>query len=183
MDILAICGSPRKGNCERMVEELLRGGEEGGARAELVLLRNLEFSDCCGKDSCFHQGQCHLKDGLTPVLEKLDRARIVVFAAPSYFNNVPGLMKRFMDRTNPYCKSKMFNGKKAVLLSVGGAKISSARRCEAVMKDFCGIHGIDVISSISAVAEQPNDIGKDKLEECHSAERGIYRILNLSGVR
>ena len=170
MKVIGICSSPRNGNSERMLAAAIKGCKESGAETELILLRTLKFSGCCGMDSCFHDAKCYMHDRLTAVLAAIEKADALILASPSYFNNVTGLMKNFMDRSNPYCKNKKWKRKKAIVMAVGGANMRSVKRCEAVMKDFCKIHVIMVFGSVCTVAEK---IGKAEgkgslLRKCHN---------------
>lgn len=168
MKVLGICGSPREGSSERMLLEALKGCSKAGAQIELVLLRKNPLPGCCGKDSCFHSGYCDVLDGAEKLMEKVLRADALILASPSYFDNVSGLMKDFIDRTNPHCKPKRFAGKKVALLSVGGSGMRSVRKCEAILRAFCRMHGMNVTGSVCAQAEEAQDAAKDRkmLKEC-----------------
>ncbi|VVC04087.1 Iron-sulfur flavoprotein [Candidatus Bilamarchaeum dharawalense] len=162
MRIIAISGSPRSGNCERLVKEAAEGARSEGAEVEIFLLRNLKFAGCCGRDQCYHDGICLVKDEVTPVLKKIQKCDGLIIASPNYFNNVSGLMKNFMDRTNPYCKDKKWKGKKAAIMVVGGATKRSAIRCSRTINDFLWIHGIELVGSRSFLAEGPRDAEQNK---------------------
>ena len=80
MKVYAINGSPRKNwNTAMMLEHALAGAASQGAETELINLYDLNFKGCI---SCFacklkggkSYGKCTVKDGLTPVLEKLAQA-------------------------------------------------------------------------------------------------------------
>lgn len=138
-----------------------------------MLLDNLEYSGCCGREACFYEGKCHVRDGLTPILKDIKNADALIFSSPSYFSNVTGLMKDFMDRTTPYCKEKLLGGKSAVLFAVGGAGTKSVKQCVGTMKEFCRIHGITVADSVCALADKAGEIGSEKLSECYEAGRNL----------
>ncbi len=69
----------------------------------MIHLYDLDFKGCI---SCFacklkggkSYGKCAVKDGLTPVLEKLEDADAVILGSPIYFGNVTGEMRSFMER-------------------------------------------------------------------------------------
>ena len=178
MKILAICGSPRKGNCETMIMEAAEGARTAGARVDVVLLRKLKFSGCCGMDQCYHKAKCLLSDDLTPILEKISKCDALILASPSYFNNVSGLMKNFIDRTNPYCKNKKWKGKKAAIIVVGGATTRSILECGRTMKDFLLIHGMCLVKTGYFMAEKPDDA--EKSVEQKKTVRRLGQILTKS---
>lgn len=104
MKVFAINGSPRKKwNTATLLEKALEGAVSQGAKTELIHLYDLDFKGCT---SCFlcklkggkSYGKCAMKDGLTPVLEKLGDADAFLLGSPIYFGTVTGEMKSFMER-------------------------------------------------------------------------------------
>lgn len=104
MNIIAINGSPRKKwNTATLLEKALEGAASRGAETELIHLYDLDFKGCT---SCFacklkggkSYGKCAMKDGLSPVLEKLAHADAFLLGSPIYFGTVTGEMRSFMER-------------------------------------------------------------------------------------
>ncbi|BCA79974.1 flavodoxin family protein [Desulfuromonas sp. AOP6] len=104
MKILAINGSPRKSwNTAKLLQETLKGAASRGAETELIHLYDLDFKGCT---SCFacklkggrSYGKCAMRDGLTPVLDKLAEADAFVLGSPVYFGTVTGEMRSCMER-------------------------------------------------------------------------------------
>jgi multimeric flavodoxin WrbA len=54
------------------------------------------------------------------ILEKTLQTDILVIGAPNYFENIPGLLKDFIDRTHPFYKTKLLKNKKLILITVSG---------------------------------------------------------------
>jgi len=104
MKVYAINGSPRKNwNTAILLEHALSGAASEGAETELIHLYDLNFKGCT---SCFacklkggtSYGKCAMRDGLTPVLEKLAQADVFILGSPIYFGTVTGEMRSFMER-------------------------------------------------------------------------------------
>ena len=104
MKVMAINGSPRKKwNTAMLLEKALEGAASQGAETELIHLYDLDFKGCT---SCFacklkggkSYGKCAMRDGLTPVLDRLSRADAFVLGSPIYFGTVSGEMRSFMER-------------------------------------------------------------------------------------
>lgn len=102
--VIAINGSPRKKwNTATLLEHVLEGAASTGAKTELVHLYDLDFKGCT---SCFacklkggkSYGKCAMKDGLTPILEKISAADALILGSPIYFGIVTGEMRSFMER-------------------------------------------------------------------------------------
>ena len=93
----------REGNTLIMVEEFLKGAEEAGAETENIILTEKDIKYCKGKFKCWlaTPGKCSIHDDMDNLLPKFMNSDIAVFACPVYFDNVPALMKNFIDRLAP----------------------------------------------------------------------------------
>ncbi|HML34945.1 MULTISPECIES: flavodoxin family protein [Sporomusa] len=104
MRILAINGSPRKnGNTATLLSKALEGANSQGTETELIHLYELNYKGCISCFSCKLKngksyGKCALKDGLTPVLEKVENVDALILGSPIYFGNVTGAMRSFIER-------------------------------------------------------------------------------------
>ena len=106
MQIVAVNASPRKNkNTATILQHVLDGAKAARPeiQTELVHLYDHSYAGC---RSCFqckrlggkHYGTCAVKDGLTPILEKLAQADAIVFGSPIYFGNVTGMMRMLEER-------------------------------------------------------------------------------------
>jgi len=105
MTIIGINGSPRKNwNTATLLTHALEGAASQGADTEVVHLYDLDFKGCI---SCFackiidgqHNGSCAVKDGLSPLLKKIeDEADAIILGSPIYFGSMTGEMRSFMER-------------------------------------------------------------------------------------
>ncbi len=99
MSILAIMGSPRKGgNSDLLLDEFLRGVEEGGGEFEKLSVGDLKISPCREILACEKDGECVIKDDMNSVYEKLLEAEKIVIAAPIFFYGFPAHFKALIDR-------------------------------------------------------------------------------------
>ncbi|MBW2981826.1 flavodoxin family protein [Candidatus Woesearchaeota archaeon] len=162
--ILAICGSPRKGNTEFMLTTLLKAAAEKGAETEMILLRKYNIKPCTGCDICFGtQMPCKIKDDMDDIYNDLQEADVIVLGSPNYFKNVSSIMKAFMDRTNAIVNPPKLKGKKAAIVCVGGQTLDNTKYCENVMKEFIEDHEMKFIGSVLARAESPGDLNNNKM--------------------
>lgn len=104
MKVIAISGSPRKGNTEWMLNKLLGRITENGAETELILLRKSDIKLCRGCLTCEEGGKnrkgvCKIKDDMNAIYPRLLGADCIVFTTPAYFELISGLLKNFLDRT------------------------------------------------------------------------------------
>lgn len=99
--VLAIIGSPHKGETYKAVETFERGLKSMEAvDFEYVWLKDLDLGTCRGCFLCFSKGEksCPMKDDRDVLLDKIAGADGVVFATPNYALQVTAIMKNFYDR-------------------------------------------------------------------------------------
>jgi multimeric flavodoxin WrbA len=104
MKVMAFNGSPRKKwNTATLLEKALEGAASQGAKTELIHLYDLNFKGCISCFACKTKGgksygRCAVKDDLTPVFRKIEKADAIILGSPIYFGTVSGEMKSFLER-------------------------------------------------------------------------------------
>lgn len=103
MDILGIIGSSRKsGNTDLLVRKVLEGAEALGVSTRAIRLSDYGISHCTGCEGCAAGFRCVMDDGMQEIYPLLEDAEGLVIGSPTYFYNVSGLAKNFLDRL--YCR-------------------------------------------------------------------------------
>lgn len=141
--VLAICGSPRKGNTEFMLKTILSSVK---GKKELILLRKKKIHFCA---DCANE-RCKIKDDSQQILKKMKNADLIVFGSPSYWDNVSGLMKTFFDATTPLWFKREIKGKPAIAVAVG--EMTERKAADRIV-DFCKGHEMKVIEVYCARSE------------------------------
>ena len=160
MKILAINGSPRKGNTDFILNATLENSKE---KVEIINLRDKKINFCRGGDNCCPVNlKCHIKDDMPEIYAKLEQADIIILASPAYFSNVTARMKNFMDRCNPYWFNKKLKGKKAFLIGVGGNE-KSVKEMLGIMRTFLRILEIKEMGSYHTVADKIGEARNPKV--------------------
>jgi multimeric flavodoxin WrbA len=104
MKTIAINGSPRKKwNTATLIEKALEGAASQGSETELVHLYDLDFKGCTSCFACKLKGSkshgiCAMRDELTPILEKIKAADVLILGSPVYYGSVTGEMRSFLER-------------------------------------------------------------------------------------
>ena len=161
MKVLAICGSPRKGNTEWMLRELLEGLDSAEVDTELVLLRKLNIKGCDGCLACEaggenREGTCRIEDDMPQLYAKLLDADCVVFGTPVYFEMVSGQLKTFMDRTCPVWTK--LSGKSIAGIVVAEGGIGQAVRNLRTYGKVCDMRWV---GAVTALAKTPKEVAKN----------------------
>jgi len=172
--IIGISGSSREGSTLNMMRAVL---EATGQDHELIMLKDKKINPCRACGGCFYSHKCTVNDDMQELYEKLAQAEIIVLGSPTYFGNVTGPMKDFIDRCLPLYLAEKLKGKKAALVSAGNFKKGEVRfldgfdieaamkdpvqrkelekpvkNCIAIMKSFCQEHMMmEVVGSVMAI--------------------------------
>ena len=171
MKVLAVCGSPRKGNTEWMLGKLMERLESKGAETELLLLRKLNVKRClgcltCAKGGKEREGVCAVSDDMQDIFPKLIAADVIILGTPVYFYMLSGLLKNFLDRTCPVWTK--LEGKRIAGVAVAeeglGQTISN-------FKTYASCCGMEWIGSVTALAKNPGEVAQDK-----GVERKLARL-------
>jgi multimeric flavodoxin WrbA len=144
--IVGVQGSPRKNrNTEALLRHALLAAEEAGAETELVNLAELSINPCIGCNTCVREKRCPLddEDDMGIIKDALLRADGVVFASPSYFGAVPGLLKNAMDRSRSLkMDGHRLRDKVVSAVSVAGLRHGGAERVAESITQFGLTHGM-----------------------------------------
>lgn len=155
--ILGLSGSPRRGgNTDILLEEMLKGAEEQGARTEKIIISQLTFTPCIECHGCDEDGVCVLKDDMEEVYPKLLEADWIILASPIFFYGVTAWTKALIDRVQSLWVRKYRlklppaqpgRSKRGFFISVGatkgsrlfeGAMLTVKYFFDAVGADFAG---------------------------------------------
>lgn len=150
--ILLICGSPRKGNSETIVNKISELLKKQNAETEIVLLREKKIERCNGcVEYCNKNLTCYKKDNVPKLLEKMKTADAFVFVSPNYFRMPLGIFKDFMDRCCVLYTAKVnFTKKKSAIIVVGEEESRYSDICtNHIAKNFCEILGMKVVAKKS----------------------------------
>lgn len=100
MKILALSCSPRaQGNTETLLGEALKGAQQEGAKVELYSVRDKDIKPCDGCRECGKTGECHIKDDMQEIYNKMLEADGIIFGMPTFFYSMAAQAKIIIDRT------------------------------------------------------------------------------------
>lgn len=102
MNVLGIVGSYRKnGNTDILVKKVLEGVESENIKTDYIFLNDYNINDCIGCEGCKNSYQCIINDDMKSIYPLIEKADAIVLGSPTYFYNVTGKVKNFLNRF--YC--------------------------------------------------------------------------------
>ena len=178
MKILAICGSPRKGETFKVLDAMKENFPD--IDYEILMLKDMNLKDCYGCYACINRGpeKCPLKDDRDVILKKMEDADGVVFATPTNTRHITALMKKFMDKLGYIAHRPYFFDKYAMFVST--CKGFGADLANEYMSSNTREYGFNVVSSlelyISAKSEAETQYNNEQIAQAF--EKLISAIQN-----
>lgn len=157
MKAVCICGSPRKnGNTARILNEFARALSDNGFDVSQHFISELNIGYCCGHKWCEINGKCVQDDDVKAIINDISLSQLVVLASPSYWGDITGQFKVFIDRCTPYCnmnpsRTYKSNGAKGVAIAIrAGQSKKENENLVHTMEHFMGHLDIPLLSSFTA---------------------------------
>ena len=137
-----------------------------------VCIDDYRFGFCRGCRNCHITAECVMQDDVDTLMGEFAQADIIVAVSPSYWSDIPGEFKSFIDRCTPWCNTHdphktIPSGKKgyAVALRTG----PSMEECERVIRSIehfyghleikcCGSLGLCSVEYKEAIAARKDEI-------------------------
>lgn len=146
MKIIILMGSPRKKDSYKICENIkksFRKHTKEQLTFEYIMLKQLHIEECKGCDQCLARGEqfCPIKDDLQDVLHKLMEADGIIFASPVYAMQIPGTLKKVIDRFSYLFHRPQLVAKPAItVLTTGGGGIKPTRNYLKLIADGWACH-------------------------------------------
>lgn len=94
------------GNTDKLLNEAIRGAEEAGCSVERVDVVQANISGCRQIYHCMEKETCVIRDEAEKYFTLLKEADGIIIATPVMTYGIPGHLKSFMDRCQPFYMAK-----------------------------------------------------------------------------
>ena len=94
------------GNTDKLLTEAIRGAEEAGCTVERVDVVQANISGCRQIYHCMDEEHCVIQDEAEKYHTMLKEADGIIIATPVMTYGIPGHLKSFMDRCQPFFMAK-----------------------------------------------------------------------------
>jgi multimeric flavodoxin WrbA len=150
---------------------MIEGLVERGVDVARYGLGALDINYCRGCHTCEESGRCVQRDDVDLLVRELFAADVVVVASPSYWGDVTGQLKVFIERCTPLCNARTGEtavppGKVGVAVAVrAGSGVAENRHIVDTIAHFFGHLGIELVESYTLErVEHPADL-EDRADE------------------
>ena len=160
MKIVAVNGSPRKGNTLAAISAFTEGAKEKN-EIEIIHADEVSISPCRGCDVCQCMNGCVAADDTNRVIDSLVDADMIVFGTPVYWWGMTAQLKLIIDKC--YCRGAYLKNKKIGIILCGGASTKN-EEYDLIKRQFeCMAEYLswDILFVGKYCANDPDDLSKD----------------------
>lgn len=105
MNALIVNCSPVKTGATAAIVDIVCGELSPRFDVKSVCIDDYDFAFCRGCRRCHQTAECVMNDGAQELMEEFAMADVIVCVAPSYWADIPGQFKAFIDRCTPWCNT------------------------------------------------------------------------------
>lgn len=136
MNLLVINCSPVRNGATAEIVNIVSDQLKNNYTVKSICIDDYSFGFCTGCRSCHSTAECVFHDDVDLIMDEMEWADVVVSVAPSYWADIPGQFKAFIDRCTPWCNTHephaaLRKGKKGYTIALRTGP--SMRECEKVI--------------------------------------------------
>jgi multimeric flavodoxin WrbA len=178
MKVLGISGSMRKeGNTSQLIKLVLERCESAGLKTEFISLAGKKIHPCLGCDKCKKEKWCVIEnDDWNAIAKKMLNCEVLVIGSPTYYYDVCGQLKNFIDRTYSLYHDRKLSGRKGVAVAVQASK--GANRTIQTLEGFLSTHEFSSLGWVKGTGFAEGTVLKDK-EAVQKAKKIGDKIVRL----
>ena len=144
MNALVINCSPVRNGATAEIVHIVSENLKNRFDVKSICIDDFNIGLCKGCRSCHSTAKCFQNDDVNTVMEFYEWADVIVSVAPSYWADIPGQFKVFIDRCTPWCNThephaKLSDGKKGYTIALRTGP--GMPECERVISSIEHFHG------------------------------------------
>ena len=179
MQVVGISGSMRKdGNTAKLVRLIIDHVKAAGIKAEYITLADKVIKPCLGCENCKEEHACSVKNDDWPkIIRKVLDCEVLILGSPTYYYDVSGQVKNFIDRTYSLYHDRQLAGRSAVGVAVHAD--SGGKRALQTMEGFFSSHEFSYLGHVVGKGYLAGEVLEDKvaLQAAEKIGQKIVRLL------
>ena len=189
MKVLVMNCSPVRNGATAEIVNIVTARLEKKHDVKNICIDDYDIKFCKGCRTCHNTAKCVQNDDVDRIIEQYEWADIVISVSPSYWADIPGQFKVFIDRCTPWCNThephaKISSGKKGYVIALRtGPGMRECERIIASIEHFYGHMEIECCDSLglcSVEYKEDLDCRKEEIIEfCNQIEEVVYCILQI----
>ena len=103
MKALIINCSPVKTGATAEIASIIKKEISTRYDTKFICIDDYDFKFCKGCRTCHSTAKCVMDDDIIKIMNEFENADVIVSVSPSYWADIPGQYKAFIDRCTPWC--------------------------------------------------------------------------------
>ena len=105
MKVLVVNCSPVKNGATAEIVKVVTNYMNTSFEAKSICIDDYKVELCKGCRSCHKTAKCIQQDDVTRIMNEFEQANVIISVSPSYWADIPGQYKVFIDRCTPWCNT------------------------------------------------------------------------------
>lgn len=144
MKVLLVNCSPVKNGATAEIVKTVHAVLETEHEIRSVCIDDYDIRFCKGCRSCHKTAECVQKDDVPKIMAEYEWADLIVSVSPSYWADIPGQFKAFIDRCTPWCDThephaSIGGGRKGYTVALRTGP--SMRECDRIIQSIEHFYG------------------------------------------
>lgn len=144
MKVLVINCSPVRNGATAEIVKIVTDCLEKRHNVKKICIDDYDINFCKGCRKCHTTAKCVQKDDVDRIIERYEWADVIISVSPSYWADIPGQFKAFIDRCTPWCNThephaKISSGKKGYVIALRTGP--SMKECERIIESIEHFYG------------------------------------------
>jgi len=172
MQVLGISGSMRRdGNTSHLIRIILDQCTKAGIETEFISLAGKEIRPCKGCESCKVEKTCAITDDdWASVIERVMECQVLILGGPTYYYDINGHLKNFIDRTYSLYHDRKLAGRIAVGVTCNADK--GGNRSLQTIEGFFSSHEFSYFGGVLGKGYLPGEVLQDNRSVKRAQEIG-----------
>ncbi|MCR4703367.1 MAG: flavodoxin family protein [Saccharofermentans sp.] len=171
MKALIINCSPVRNGATAEITKIIENEISSRYDVRNICIDDYDFSFCKGCRTCHRTSVCIMDDDVNVIMKEFDDADVIISVAPSYWADIPGQYKAFIDRCTPWCDThephaSIKEGKKGYVVALRtGPGMHECDRIIQSIEHFYGHLHIECVKHLGLTSiEYKEDVESRKQE-------------------
>lgn len=171
MNALVINCCPVKNGATAEIVHIVSECLKNKFNVKSICIDDFEIGLCKGCRSCHSTAKCIQQDDVDLIMKDFEWANIIVSVSPSYWADIPGQFKVFIDRCTPWCNThqphaKLSAGKKGYTIALRtGPSMSECERIISSIEQFYGHLEIEVCGKLGLCSIEYKEDVAERIDE------------------
>lgn len=144
MNLLVINCSPVRTGATSEIVKIVTERLSSTYNTKIICIDDYDFKFCKGCRTCHNTAKCVMNDDIPLIINEFEWADIIISVSPSYWADIPGQFKAFIDRCTPWCNThephaKISSGKKGYSIALRTGP--SMRECDRIIQSIEHFYG------------------------------------------